>query len=68
MNDAVRSGSNAGALLRRFAADRRGATAVEYGLIVAGISIAIAAALYGLSDQLTAVFTKLIAFLAAHSG
>ncbi len=35
-----------------------GATAIEYGLIAAGISVAIIAAVNGLGTQLTATFTS----------
>lgn len=37
-------------LIRRFAADRSGATAVEYALIVGVISIGIAAALFSVRE------------------
>ena len=40
-------------LVRRFLADRRGATAIEYGLIAAGISLAIIAAVNGLGTRLS---------------
>jgi pilus assembly protein Flp/PilA len=36
--------------------DTSGATAVEYGLIGAGIAIAIVAAVFALGDELVAVF------------
>lgn len=36
-----------------------GATAIEYGLIAAGISIVIAAVAFGMGDQLNAVFTSI---------
>lgn len=41
----------------RFLRDESGATAIEYGLIAAGISVAIIAAVNALGTQLSAVFT-----------
>jgi pilus assembly protein Flp/PilA len=38
--------------------DESGATAIEYGLIAAGISVAIIAAVQGLGTQLKATFTS----------
>jgi len=43
--------------LIRFAKDETGSTAVEYGLIAAGISVAIIAVLQSLGSRLTATFT-----------
>jgi pilus assembly protein Flp/PilA len=45
-------------LVSRFVKDESGATAIEYGLIAAGISVAIIAAVNGLGTKLTATFTK----------
>jgi pilus assembly protein Flp/PilA len=45
-------------LLTEFAADESGATAIEYGLIAAGISIAIIAAVAGLGSKLESTFTS----------
>ena len=39
-------------LLKRFAKDESGATAVEYGLVAAGISVAIIAVMQGLGAKL----------------
>jgi len=39
-------------LLKRFANDESGATAVEYGLVAAGISVAIIAVMQGLGSKL----------------
>jgi pilus assembly protein Flp/PilA len=39
-------------LLKRFVADQSGATAIEYGLIAAGISLAIIAVVNGLGTNL----------------
>lgn len=41
-----------------FLKSESGATAIEYGLIAAGISIAIIAAVNGLGTQLNATFTS----------
>lgn len=46
-------------LLRRFAADESGATAIEYGLIAAGISVAIITVVQGLGTKLNTTFTNL---------
>ena len=51
--------------MRDFLYDESGASAVEYGLIVATISIAIFAAVGSMSDQLKAVFKTLATDLAA---
>lgn len=42
--------------LRMFRKDDRGATAIEYGLIAAGIAVAIAAAVFALGGDLAGVF------------
>ncbi|HEY2527092.1 MAG TPA: Flp family type IVb pilin [Xanthobacteraceae bacterium] len=44
--------------LWRFVKDESGAAAVEYGLIAAGISLAIVAVIEGLSTKLNATFTS----------
>jgi pilus assembly protein Flp/PilA len=46
-------------LFARFLHDESGATAIEYGLIAAGISIAIIAAVNGLGTNLNAKFTSI---------
>lgn len=43
-------------VFQKFLADESGATAIEYGLIAAGIAIAIIAAVGGVGDQLKANF------------
>ena len=43
-------------LLARFVKDESGATAIEYGLIAAGISLAIIAAVNGLGGSLSTKF------------
>jgi pilus assembly protein Flp/PilA len=46
-------------MLKRFIADESGATAIEYGLIAAGISLAIIAAVNGLGTGLKTKFTAI---------
>jgi len=43
----------------KFLNDESGATAIEYGLIAAGISVAIIAVLQGLGSKLNTTFTSL---------
>ena len=45
-------------LLKRFWSDQSGATAIEYGLIAAGISVAIITVVKGLGTKLTSTFTS----------
>ena len=45
-------------LVSRFVKDESGATAIEYGLIAAGISVAIIAVIQGISPKLNTTFTK----------
>ena len=45
-------------IFAKFIADERGATAIEYGLIAAGISIVILAAVNGIGSNLNAKFTS----------
>jgi pilus assembly protein Flp/PilA len=45
--------------LRAFLADESGATAIEYGLIAAGISLAIIAVVNGLGTKLNTKFTSI---------
>ena len=44
--------------LLQFVDDTSGATAIEYGLIAAGISVAIIAVVQGLGSKLTSTFTS----------
>jgi pilus assembly protein Flp/PilA len=44
--------------VKRFAKDESGATAIEYGLIAAGISVAIIGVLAGTKDKLVGTLTK----------
>ena len=46
-------------LLKRFWRDETGATAIEYGLIAAGIALAIIAAVNGLGTKLNSKFTSI---------
>lgn len=43
----------------RFARDESGATAVEYGLVAAGISVAIIAVVQGLGNNLKTAFSSI---------
>ena len=45
-------------LVARFMKDESGATAIEYGLIAAGISVAIIAVVQGLGTKLKTTFTS----------
>ncbi len=45
-------------MFRRFIDDRRGATAIEYGLIAAGIAVAIITVVQGLGTNLTNTFSS----------
>jgi pilus assembly protein Flp/PilA len=45
-------------LVARFVKDEHGATAIEYGLIAAGISVAIITVVAGLGSKLNATFTS----------
>ncbi len=44
------------ALVKRFCVDESGATAIEYGLIAAGISVAIITVVQGLGTKLNSTF------------
>jgi pilus assembly protein Flp/PilA len=46
-------------LVSRLVTDQSGATAIEYGLIAAGISVAIIAVVNGLGTTLNAKFTSI---------
>jgi pilus assembly protein Flp/PilA len=46
-------------ILKKFIADESGATAIEYGLIAAGISLAIIAIINGLGAKLNTKFTSI---------
>ena len=49
----------------RFLGDETGATAIEYGLIAAGIAVVIVAVVQGLGTQLNTTFTSVSTGLAA---
>jgi len=46
-------------LVARFVKDESGATAIEYGLIAAGISLVIIAAVNGIGGKLNSKFTDI---------
>jgi pilus assembly protein Flp/PilA len=46
-------------LLQRFLRDEDGATAIEYGLIAAGISVAIITVVQGLGSKLSNTFSNI---------
>ena len=46
-------------LISRFVKDESGATAIEYGLIAAGISLAIITVVNGLGTKLNTTFTSI---------
>ncbi len=52
----------------RFIRDEEGATAIEYGLIAAGIAVVISAAVFAFGDELRALFDGLSGSLAAPAG
>jgi pilus assembly protein Flp/PilA len=45
-------------IFTRFLKDESGATAIEYGLIAAGISVAIIAVVQGMGSKLNTTFTS----------
>jgi pilus assembly protein Flp/PilA len=51
-------------IVQRFVKDESGATAIEYGLIAAGISVAIITVVNNLGSQLKSTFTKISSQLA----
>ena len=51
-------------LMKRFANDEGGATAIEYGLIAAGISVAIITVVITLGSQLQSTFSNVSSQLA----
>jgi pilus assembly protein Flp/PilA len=50
-------------LVKRFVKDESGATAIEYGLIAAGISVAIITVVQGLGSKLNGTFGNVSANL-----
>ena len=51
------------AIIVRFAKDESGATAIEYGLVAAGISVAIIAVIQGLGHNIKTAFSSLSSVL-----
>jgi pilus assembly protein Flp/PilA len=51
-------------IIERFIRDESGATAIEYGLIAAGISVAIIAVVNSLGSQLSTTFSSVSSQLA----
>jgi len=49
--------ANSARLLWKFLTDEKGATAIEYGLIAAGIAVAIIATIAALGTQLNTTFS-----------
>ena len=45
-------------MIKKFVEDESGATAIEYGLIAAGIAVAIITVVQGLVTKLTSTFTS----------
>ena len=50
-------------LVRRFLADRQGATAIEYAMIAAGIALAIVASITALGATVDGLFSSVLAAL-----
>jgi len=50
-------------LLSRFLADLKGATAIEYSLIAAGISLAVAVFIFAFGEEVNDVFERLAGHL-----
>lgn len=48
-------------LWAKFLANQEGATAIEYGLIAAGIAVAISAVVFTFGEDLAALFTDMAA-------
>lgn len=56
--------TNKESIVRRFCSDERGATAIEYGLIVALVSVAMMASVFAIgTDIKTALYGKIVAAL-----
>ena len=54
--------------LKEFYQDKSGATAIEYGLIAAGIAVAIIAAVFALGDDIKGFFEEVSSKLATKGG
>lgn len=55
-------------LVSKFVKDESGATAIEYGLIAAGISVAIVALVFTIGSQLAETFDEISKKLGSTSG
>ena len=53
--------------LRKYVSDDSGATAIEYGLIAAGIAVAIIAAVFAIGDELNKAFLAIQTKLASRN-
>ncbi|HEY4345183.1 MAG TPA: Flp family type IVb pilin [Parvibaculum sp.] len=51
--------------LKSFSRDERGATAIEYGLILAGISVVVATAVETIGISMNGMFQKIVDIFAA---
>jgi pilus assembly protein Flp/PilA len=58
MHRVTKEGTHMYKLIQRFAQDNSGATAIEYGLIAAGISVAIITVVNGLGTKLSSTFNN----------
>ena len=56
------------AKVQAYLADKEGATAIEYGLIAGGISLAIVAAVFAFGDDLENVFNAIAASMSSAAG
>ena len=56
--EGIQLGDTMSVLIKRLLKDESGATAIEYGLIAAGISVAIIAVVQGLGTKLNATLTS----------
>ncbi len=52
-------------LIRKLTDDESGAAAIEYGLIVGGISIAIIATVFAIGDELNSFFLVVLTYLSS---
>lgn len=53
---------------KKWQSDESGATAIEYGLIAAGIAVAIAAVVFAFGEELVALFEGLTTTLSGAGG
>jgi pilus assembly protein Flp/PilA len=56
------------ALVKRFAREERGASLVEYAVLIGLITAAVITAVTGLGTQIVAEFTEIVANLASDNG